>query len=45
MTLDILLITGGMAINPGLGVEAENILQVLCSGCNRNLKSGTQCKM
>jgi hypothetical protein len=29
--------------NPGPGVEAENILQVVCSVCNRNLKSGTQC--
>jgi hypothetical protein len=24
-------------------VEAENIVQVLCSGCDRNLKSGTLC--
>jgi hypothetical protein len=29
--------------NPGPGVEAEKILQVVCSGCDRNLKSGTQC--
>ena len=29
--------------NPGPGVEAEKILQVLSSGCDRNLKSGTQC--
>ena len=29
--------------NPGPGVEAEKILQVLCSGCDGNLKSGTQC--
>ena len=29
--------------NPGPGVEAEKILQILCSGCNTNLKSGTQC--
>jgi methionyl-tRNA synthetase len=26
-------------------VEAENSLQVLCSECERNLKSGTQCDM
>jgi methionyl-tRNA synthetase len=31
--------------NPGPGVVAENSLQVLCSGCERNLKSGTQCDM
>jgi hypothetical protein len=29
--------------NPGHDVEAEKILQVLCSGCDRNLNSGTQC--
>jgi ribosomal protein L40E len=29
--------------NPGPGVEAEKIMQVVCSRCNRNLKSGTQC--
>ena len=28
---------------PGPGVEAEKMLQVLSSGCDRNLKSGTQC--
>ena len=33
----------GVEKNPGPGVEAEKILQVLCSGRNRNLKSGAQC--
>jgi len=27
------------------GAEAEKVLQVLCSGCDRNLKLGTQCDM
>ena len=43
MTLAVLLVIGGVEKNSGPGVEAEKILQVLCSGCNRNLKSGTQC--
>ncbi|PNF17577.1 hypothetical protein B7P43_G15177 [Cryptotermes secundus] len=41
--LAIVLVIGGVEQNPGPVVEAENILQVLCSGCERNLKSGTQC--
>jgi len=36
--LATLLITGGVVLNPG---PADNIVQVLCSGCNRKLKSGT----
>jgi hypothetical protein len=40
-----LLVIGGVEKNPGPGVEAEKIMQVLCSRCNRNLKSGTQCDM
>jgi hypothetical protein len=32
---------GGVELNPG---PVENIVQVLCSGCDRNLKSGTQCE-
>jgi hypothetical protein len=31
----------GVELNPGL---VENIVQVLCSGCDRNLNSGTQCE-
>jgi hypothetical protein len=42
-TLAVLLVIGGLEKNPGPGVEAEKILQVVCSGCDRNLKSGTQC--
>ena len=44
-TLAILLVIGGVQKNPGLGVEAGKIKQVLCSGCDRNLTSVTQCDM
>jgi hypothetical protein len=37
--LATLLVIGGVELNPG---PVENIVQVLCSGCERNLKSGTQ---
>ena len=40
-TLAVLLVIGGVEKNPGPGVEAEKIMQVLCSGCDRNLKTGT----
>jgi hypothetical protein len=43
-TLALLLVTGGVEKNPGPLVEGKKILQVLCSMCDRNLKSGTQCK-
>jgi len=42
-TLAVLLVIGGVEKNPRPGVEAEKILQILCSGCDVNLKSGTQC--
>jgi hypothetical protein len=41
--LTALLVIGRLEQNPGPGVEVDNSLQVLCSGCERNLKSGTQC--
>jgi hypothetical protein len=44
-TLTALLVTGGVEQNPGPRVEVEKSLQILCSGCERNLKSGTQCDM
>jgi hypothetical protein len=43
--LTALLVISGVEQNPGPGVEVDNSLQVLCSGCERNLKSGTQCDM
>ena len=42
-TLAMLLVIGGVEENPGPGVEAEKIMRMLCSGCDRILKSGTQC--
>ena len=42
-TLAVLLVIGEVEKNPGPCVETEKILQVLCSGCDRNLKSRTQC--
>jgi hypothetical protein len=42
-TLAVLLVIDGMEENPSPGVEAEKIVRVLCSGCERILKSGTQC--
>jgi hypothetical protein len=32
-TLTALLVIGGMEQNPGPGVEVENSLQILCTGC------------
>jgi hypothetical protein len=34
------LIIGGVEINPG---PVDNVVHVLCSACDKNLKSGTQC--
>jgi hypothetical protein len=39
--LATLLMIGGVELNPG---PVDNIVQCLCSGCDRNLKSGTQCE-
>jgi len=39
--LAALLMIGGLKLNPG---RAENIVKFLCSVCDRNLKSGTQCE-
>jgi hypothetical protein len=38
--LATLLIIGGAEGNPG---PVDNIVQGSCSGCNRTMKSGTQC--
>ena len=35
-----LLVIGGVELNPG---PIDSTVQVLCSGCDRNLKSGNQC--
>jgi hypothetical protein len=44
-TLTALLVINGVEQNPGPGVEVEHSLQILCSGCERNFKLGTQCDM
>jgi hypothetical protein len=31
------MVIGGVEKNPGPGMEAEKMLQVVCSGCDRNL--------
>jgi hypothetical protein len=43
--LTALLVIDGVEQNSGPGVEAENSPQILCSGCERNLNSRTQCDM
>ena len=43
MVLAALLVIGGGEQNPGPGLESESFMQVMCSGCERSLKSGTQC--
>jgi len=35
-----LLVIGGVELSPG---PVDNVVKVLCSGCDKNLKSGTQC--
>jgi hypothetical protein len=42
-SLATFLMNGGMEQNSGPGMEGENIMQVLCSGYNRILKSGMRC--
>jgi len=45
MVLAVLLIFGEVEQNPGLVVDVENTVRLLCSGCGRNLKSGIQCEL
>jgi hypothetical protein len=45
IVLAVLLVIGGVEQNPGPGVEAENAIQLVCTGCGRNLKSGFQCEL
>ena len=42
-TLALLLVMGGVEENPGPSVEVDKIMLVLCSGCDRILKSGIDC--
>jgi hypothetical protein len=45
VALAVLLVIDGVEQNPGSRVEAESIIQVLYSGCDRYIKLGTQCNM
>jgi hypothetical protein len=40
--LALLLVIGRVEQNPGPGVEGASFMQVMCSGCDSSLKSGTQ---
>jgi len=42
-TLAMLPVFGGVETNPGPVGETEKIMRVLCRGCDKILKSGTQC--
>ena len=45
MVLAVLLIIGGTEQNPGPVVEVENTVQLLGTGCDRNLKLVIQCEL
>jgi hypothetical protein len=45
MILAVLLIIGGVEQNPGPDLETKNTVRLLCTGCDRNLKSGIQCEL
>jgi hypothetical protein len=45
MVLAVLLIIGGVEQNPGPVMEVENTGRLLCTGCDKNLKSGIQCEL
>jgi len=40
--LATLLMIRGVELNPG---PVDNIVQILCSSCDRNLRSGTHCEL
>jgi hypothetical protein len=37
IVLAVLLVVGGVEQNPGPGVERKNAIQLVCTGCSRNL--------
>ena len=45
MVLAVFLMIGGNEQNPGPIAEGDNTVQLLCTGCGRNLKSGIQCEL
>ena len=45
MILAVLLIICGIEQNSGPVEEVENAVQLLCTGCGRNVKSGIECEL
>jgi protein-arginine kinase activator protein McsA len=45
VVIAVLLVIGGVEQNPGPVAESEMAMQLLCTGCGRNLKSGIQCEL
>jgi hypothetical protein len=45
VVLAVLLVIGGVEQNPGHVAEGEMAMQLLCTGCGRNVKSGIQCEL
>ena len=45
IVLAVLLMIGGTEQNPDPVLEVENTVQLLCTGCDRNLKSVIQCEL
>ena len=43
VVIAVLLVIGGVEQNPGPGVEEMDTIQLVCTGCSRNLKSGIPC--
>jgi len=43
--LAVLLVIGGVEQNPGPGVDGESLMQIMYSGWDKSLKSGTQCDL
>jgi hypothetical protein len=45
VVLALLLVIGGFEQNSGPVTESLMAVQILCTGCSRNLKSGIQCQL
>jgi hypothetical protein len=43
--LAALLVIGGVEQNPGPVEHAVSIIQLVCTGCSKNLSSGIQCEL
>ena len=45
MVVAVLLVIGGVEQNPGPCVEKMDTIQLVCTGCSRNPKSGIPCEL